>query len=436
MSKKYLLVAGLLCLLTDAASPREVVMSVDRMLQCIALDNKDVKASKSAYAAEREGISVARSAKLPKLTASLELNYIGDGTILDRNFSNSLRDKLPHFGNTLNVTLYQSVYQGGAISAGIDLARRQTELAAIGVAQQTDISAIEALSAYFNLMKMHNLRQVYIDNIALTEKLIEQMRERHKQGTALKNDVTRYELRLSSLNYDLQSVNNSISVYSTMLTSLLNLPDDVTITPAEMPALPSGESEHYWQEATRQESTELKVIDKSRQIAETGLRLDRASRLPSVGIVIGDNFMGPITFEIPAIDKNYNSWFAGISVKYDFSSMWTANKKMRQRKMEIARLGDRRAAIEDALKRKVHESYVAMRQSRQMLDTEKLNVRLANENYEVVDTRFRNDMALLTDMLDASTAKLDAEVRLVNARINFILAYYQLKFISGTLYKS
>ena len=70
-----------------------------------------------------------------------------------------------------------------------------------------------------------------------------------------------------------------------------------------------------------------------------------------------------------------------------------------------------------------------------MLATEKVNVHLANENYSVVNTRFENDMALLTDMLDASVAKLDSEVRLVNARINILLAFYQLKFISGTLNK-
>lgn len=45
--------------------------------------------------------------------------------------------------------------------------------------------------------------------------------------------------------------------------------------------------------------------------------------------------------------------------------------------------------------------------------------------------RYSADLSLLTDMLDASTAKLDAEVRLVNARVNVVSYYYQLKYISG-----
>lgn len=48
-----------------------------------------------------------------------------------------------------------------------------------------------------------------------------------------------------------------------------------------------------------------------------------------------------------------------------------------------------------------------------------------------MEQRYSADLSLLTDMLDASTSKLDAEVRLVNARVNVVYYYYQLKYISG-----
>ena len=58
---------------------------------------------------------------------------------------------------------------------------------------------------------------------------------------------------------------------------------------------------------------------------------------------------------------------------------------------------------------------------------------LANQNYTVIRDRYKNDMALITDMLDASNSKLTAEVQLVNAQINIIYNYYKLLYISGTL---
>ena len=67
------------------------------------------------------------------------------------------------------------------------------------------------------------------------------------------------------------------------------------------------------------------------------------------------------------------------------------------------------------------------------LEIERKNIQLAQENYAVVSNRFDNQLALLTDMLDASNALLDAGVRLVNAEISAQFYYYQLHFISGTL---
>ncbi|MFA6884627.1 MAG: TolC family protein, partial [Paludibacteraceae bacterium] len=57
----------------------------------------------------------------------------------------------------------------------------------------------------------------------------------------------------------------------------------------------------------------------------------------------------------------------------------------------------------------------------------------ATQNYEVVNNRYINDLALITDMLDASNSKLESELLMANARINILFNYYNLKRISGTL---
>jgi outer membrane protein TolC len=67
------------------------------------------------------------------------------------------------------------------------------------------------------------------------------------------------------------------------------------------------------------------------------------------------------------------------------------------------------------------------------LNIQEKSVDLANQNYDVISNRYKNEMALITDMLDASNSKLAAELQLVNAQINTIYNYYKLLFISGTL---
>lgn len=421
-------------IVSDMAA-REIKISVDTLMSRIERFNPDVKTSKSQYLAYRQGIDVAKDLRLPSINAELQLNYIGDGTIIDRDFTHSMRDKLPHFGNTLIVSVYQPLYHGGIITATQQMAELKTKLSKIGFYQQLDASTIEALSCYLHLIQMINLRKVYKENIALAEKVIENMGARYEEGLSLKNDITRYELRLSSLRYELSTVENTISVLNNDLISLLGEDPDCEIIPEEEPgyAKDSVYDESYWQILTLNESTELKSTDVVKEMEETSLRMVKGARMPMVGLVAVDNISGPVTFEIPAINKNYNAWFLGLSVKYDLSSLYTNPKKERQKEMQIMHISDQRHALENALQRRVHESYMAYVQSGQMLETEIANVKLANENYEIVQTRFHNDMAIITDMIDASTAKLDSETRLVNAEINRLLAYYQLKFLSGTL---
>ena len=65
--------------------------------------------------------------------------------------------------------------------------------------------------------------------------------------------------------------------------------------------------------------------------------------------------------------------------------------------------------------------------------TELKQVELANQNYSVVQNRYQNDLALLTDMVDASNMKLSAEMALVNARIDLLYHFYKLKYVTNTL---
>ena len=58
---------------------------------------------------------------------------------------------------------------------------------------------------------------------------------------------------------------------------------------------------------------------------------------------------------------------------------------------------------------------------------------LAARNYDTMLSRYSNDLALLTDLLDASAVKLQADMALVAAEIDWLYYYYQLKFFSHTL---
>ena len=218
MTKTINLLAAFVVTLMPGAYGQGVrQMSIGEIFGLADRQNADIATADSRIATARQGEAVAQNARLPQLNASLTLSYLGDGTILDRDFGNATRDRLPHFSNTLGVELYQPVYTGGAISSGIGLAKKGTEMAENSRTMSINSVRMALATNYLELAKHRNLLQVYNENIRLTEKLIGEMKAKHAQGVVLKNDITRYELRLSSLTYDRLATENAIRIFNNNL---------------------------------------------------------------------------------------------------------------------------------------------------------------------------------------------------------------------------
>ncbi len=410
-------------------------LTVDRLFALIDANNAQLIAARSAVTTAQQAEAVAQSARLPEVTASIDLRYLGNGRVIDRDFSSSMKAAIPHFGNTFTLTAVQPIYTGGAISAGVDLAKAQTRAAIIGEMSTRAALRMEAMSAYLNLYKASNLLQVYDHHIDLTERLLELMRSRHEQGVALRNDITRYELRLSSLRYDRTSVANNCDILTHDLRLMLGLGADDPIVPdttlvdQRFPI----DGEAWWQQQALEASWALKGLDAQRQIALESRRIVNAERLPHLSLVACENLVGPITIEIPAINKNFNSWFVGLNISYNISSLYKTNKAVKRSTLAIQEISAQHDATRIQLDQRISQAYTLYIQAYEMLATERKNVELSTDNYRIVNQRFINDLALLTDMLDASTALLDAEVRVVNALIDTIYCYYQLQHIAGTI---
>jgi outer membrane protein TolC len=439
MSKNLLFIAATCLSLWQpihSAAQEKVILDIRQVLDLVETNNKDVAVARRNLSVAEQGVDVANASKLPDISASLSLNFLGDITLMDRDFTNVMTAKMPHFGNTLDVTVYQPVYEGGAISAGVKLAQSQQKMSQTQVEQTRQSVGMQAIGCYLELYKASNLRKVYAENIETTQRVLDEMNARHKEGVVLKNDITRYELRLSTLNYDLLTIDNRISVMNHNLCLLLGLDTGTEIVADiknEADALPAIESKQQWLDRSVENSLSLKSLNIERDINSRQRSLLNAERMPHIGLVAGDTFAGPISFEVPVINSNYNMWFVGVNVKYNLSSIYKTPKSLTKNRLQREEILSKIDATTEQLDRTIDDTYTQYTQAHRMLETEKKNVELATENYRIVENRYNNQLALLTDMLDASTAKLDADVRLVNARVNIIYYYYQLKYASGTL---
>lgn len=420
-------------LLLTAQNTRKI--SIEEMFEMADLYSRSIRTYNIAEEEAAQAVKVARNAQLPSVDLSVSASFLGDAWLSDRDFSNGQNAPMPHFGNNLAIEASQVIYAGGAISSKIAMSELQYQLAQLDKEKNKQDIRFLLAGNYLEMYKLKNQEEVYQKNIEQTRKLLSDISAKQNQGLALKNDITRYELQLKSLELALTQVRNSIIIMNSQLVTVLGLPQEtvIDVDTSLLDRLPVLSEELHWQESAITGSPVLQQMKLNIKQSRYNEKLARSERLPSLALFAGDHFDGPITIEVPPINKNLNYWYVGIGLKYDISSAFKSGKKIKQAKLSTQRAIESDLLLQENVRTGIKEAYIRFREAFTIYDTQVKSLELAVQNYDVVNNRYLNELALITDMLDASNSKLSAELQLANARINILFNYYKLKNASGNL---
>lgn len=436
-----LLAYGSHCLQAAPVAPGDTIPDPGRRtitleeIFALAEDNETrLKISRSLEEIASLKVKESKDSRFPDIAATVSASYIGDGVLTDRNFSNAVNAPMPHFGNNFAFEATQVLYAGGAMKAAVDMASIGEEIAQ----KETELTRqqVRLLLAgyYLDLFRMRNQSMVYRNNCLLMERLVELGKSMENHGTALRNDVTRYELQLAEMRLALDKVETEASVLNYRLCTMLGL-DPGTGIDADTSILAGSWDQGYEEEwlAFAETSPSVSIALSGQEMAETGLRLARAEMIPQIALTAADHLDGPVLIEVPPLNNNFNYWYVGIGVRIDFGSLYKSSSRIRQARTEIVKS---RQNTELARKEKSMDIQAAYRRyihSFTELETQTKNVELASENYRVIRNRYENGLSIVTDMVDASNMKLSAELAEVNARIGLIYSRCQLRYAAGIL---
>lgn len=410
-------------------------MGIEEMFRLADENSKSIQTYRTGKEVADENLKAAKAQRLPDISASLSGSYWGNGKLWDRDFSNATKIDMPHWGNNFALEAQQVVYAGGAISSGIELAELEKQLAEMDWQKNRQDIRFLLVGHYLNLYKLHNQIEVLHKNLELTDQLIANMQARLEEGTALENDITRYELQRETLRLQLAKVEDACKIANHQLVITLHLPEgtvvqpDTTLNDSRIQTL----SEANWQELAAQNNLNLQQAETGIKVNRQRVKMERSERLPKISLVAAEHLDGPITIEVPVLDNNFNYWYVGVGVKYNISSLFKNNRKLKAARLNVRKAQETYELAQEQTNHAVQESYVNFLTSFTDLRTQQKSVELADQNYSVTSNRYQNDLALLTDMLDASNMKLSADLGLVNARINVIYNYYKMKYVTHTL---
>ena len=418
--------------------------------------NQQIVVSQTGLRAASEAVMAAKNAMLPNVELSASGSYIGDATLMSRGFSTNGttdviiagigpqkvrngRQETPHWGNSFTAQVSQVIYAGGAIRAGIRITELGEQMATLDVEKNRQEVRFLITGYYLDLYKLQNQQMVIDRNIQLTEKVIKDMEARCQQGMVLKNDITRYELQLMTLQLTKEKLKDAQSIINHQLCTTLHMTDkkvvvvDTTKLNQEIASLKTIANEHNWQQTASENNIGIRQADVAIQLAEQKIKTTNAASLPSLALIAEDNLFGPYTNDLIPVNANVNAWFVGIGLKYDLGSLWKNKHNINHARIHHQQSQEQLVLARENVEKSIQAGYVNFLTSFKEVETQRKQVELATQNYDVVQNRYQNQLALLTDMLDASSMKLSADMALVNAQISLLYNYYKLKYISNTL---
>jgi len=410
------------------------IIKLDEAIELGIQNNNQLKIANSDVTIANENLSQSQIAKTPIIGLNMGYNYIGNPKIFEGFYGNNVTvDYFNHQGSA-NVFASMPLYYGGAINNQIDKQQLIVNMQE-SVAKMTETEIKQAITTqFFTLEKLYKQIEVTKQNIINTELRIKQLESRVANGQNLKSDLLRTELQQSNFEVAVFRSSNSIELISNYLDILTGLPTNTKLKPVlEGILVPKADLslEESLNEAY-QNRNEIKRSEINVKIAESSLNITKSGFKPNINANLLFNTQYPAQWPNYS-DNILNYWAAGVSLNWDISSFYNLKHRVNENQLQIDKSNIALEATKDVINQDVKAAFVRFTESVRNITTFNKDVDLALSNYKIVKSRYDNDFALISDIVDAELQLNEAKISLNNANIDSIIQYYSLQYAMGKL---
>lgn len=409
------------------------IIQLEEAIELGLQNNRQLKMAQTDVAIANENLSQTKIAKAPRVGLNTAFSYIGNPKIYDGFFDESVTVKYFDYQASANIVAGMSLYNGGLINNQIDKQQLVTQIQNAAVKMTEAEIKLAITEQFFTLEKLYRQIEVTKQNIVNTEIRIKQLQSKVANGQNLKSDLLRTELQHSNFQVSVFRSANSIDLISNYLDILIGLPTDTKLKP-ELSALVIPNEELDLQKSVSDaylNRYEIKQSEIKVKLSEATLNITKSGFKPNINANLILNSQYPAQW--PEYINIINYWAAGVSLNWDISSFYNLKHRVNGDKFQIDKSNVALNAIKDQINQEVKTAFVRYDESKKNITTYKKDVELSLSNYKIVKSRYDNDFALISDMVDAELQLNESKIALINANLDSIIQYYSLQFAMGKL---
>lgn len=351
-------------------------------------------------------------------------------------FSPSTKYKVPRVKYDFTLSANIPIYMGGKLNNEVDKASIETEIAQLSTRKNQRELRMQIITAYLQALHLQEQQKLISDKMREDSIVIKQTKTLKKNGLVTYNEVLRTELQLSNHKMSFTELENEIAILEHEVKTILAIPEknEVHLDTQEL----FTETDHIGLVdemilEANEKNESLQIAKDDLTLKELDKKITKANVLPTIsaGAEYGLNYPNMMFF--PPQKYLNRIGMVGVNVSIPLSNFFKNKQKMQMadENISIAKL-----QIEDKqnqIKHDVFASNKRLEEAIEKIEIAEQAINQAKENYRIVKTKYINKLSLITELIDADNAFLEAESNLISLQINKQLKYYQLQYTLGNL---
>ena len=401
----------------------------------MAIDhNESLRTADNAVRQAELDRQIAFAGYLPKVDGSLAALYMKDIDVMGMKL-------LTHGTYMAGLTLTQPLYAGGQITAGNRLARIGKEVAEQQRRQAQMQVIADVDKAYYTLIAVGSKVQMLEAYARQMQGLYDQVEASVNADLATRDDLLRISAKQREIDYQLQKARNGEELCHLALANAIGADLQSRITPTDTIIVIEPPADISDDISCR---PEVHLLETQVEAKQQMVKMARANYLPVAGLSLGYTHYGNLKVEGASMgsDGNYypftqsyhdNIPMAVVSVSVPLFHWGAEFKKVKKAKLDVE---NARQALEQnkrGMRIEVRQAVQNLTDGYRMVETARIGQQQAEENLRVMRQKFDNQMATMTDLLDAQSQWQQARSNMIEAQTQYKIYQTDYLMVTGRL---
>lgn len=403
--------------------------------QCIdiALEkNPDLIILKNNYESSKSKVKESISGYMPQLSGTF--SYSRRVTPLSTSFGSvsfpGLEDKFDVTTYTTGLSLQQNIWDFGRTSSVVSRAKINEEFSLLNFEKKKTEIIFQVKKNYYNLLQAKAMEQINVITLKEIENLLEEVREKKKQGLATYVDVLNAESEYVKFKAEIKKTKHQIDLATITLVNILG--ESETSKPIAEEKFPSPEEfplgfKNFDECKNRAivSRLEFKEIELQEKLANANVSGVYSEWLPAISgsavYDLTDNYFFP----------KQKSWSFGVNISIPIFSGFGSKARLESSESDLKNIETDRKLTTQNILLQVKANYYRVIEAKENVEVTKKKLEYLEKNLEAVNAKYKEGLSTVTEFIDIQTKKVSAEFESQQALYNYYVALSELEYSIG-----